>query len=374
MDNSIVEGILNMAVSGFLPLLFPRKDPKVSLVIPAYNEEKTIKYVIRQAKLVRDIKEIIVIDDGSRDKTSKIAEEEGVEVIKHHKNLGKGEAMKTGISHSKGSVILFLDADLKSITPKQIKTLIKPIIKDKADFTKASFSLKRGRITEFAVKPMMKLLYPEEKFKQPVSGQFAGKKSFFKNIRIEPRWGIDISILLEAIEKGQRVVEVELGELKHKARSADEKSTMSQEVMETILKKSGLLCNKHKVIFFSDKILFSNGFADKSELFLKSLMKKKIKVVLITSKGISSERKGNFDIVKGISSSKTPKKILSIAKRIAKKYSAELKDTVLITNRTSFESLAKKVDKAFCFEKSPESLKKDCKEILSPADVLMFLE
>ena len=54
---------------------------------------------------------MVIVDDGSKDKTFKVAEKLGVNVIKHHKNLGKGEAIKTGISHTKEDIILFLDAD-----------------------------------------------------------------------------------------------------------------------------------------------------------------------------------------------------------------------------------------------------------------------
>src|SRR3989338_4298988 len=110
------KGKLKSGILDFLSVFFSKKLPKTSLVIPAYNEEKTIAHVIKQAKLVKDISEIIVVDDGSKDRTSKIAKNLGVEVIKHHKNLGKGEALKTGISHARGTIILFLDADLKNIT------------------------------------------------------------------------------------------------------------------------------------------------------------------------------------------------------------------------------------------------------------------
>jgi glycosyltransferase involved in cell wall biosynthesis len=366
---------LGSEISGMLSNFLVKKLPRVSLIIPALNEEKRIAKVIIQAQKVPEIKEIVVVDDGSRDKTAKIAEELGTEVIKHHKNLGKGEALKTGISHSKGDILLFLDADLMNIEPKKIRALILPILKDKADFTKAIFTRARGRVTEFAVKPMMQVLYPENhKFKQPISGQFAGRKNFLEKIQIEPRWGIDISIFLDAIKQGQRVLEVNIGELIHKKSPDSEVAKMSSEVMETMLKKSGLLFSKHKILFLSDKTTFFNGFSEGSELFLKKLKEKKMKIVLITTKEPKTKYMEYFNCIKKVGPKSSPREIYNFAKKIAKKYDATLKDSVVIANRTGFDKLAEKTDMAFCFNHSPFLLKEKCKEITSLSEVLVFLE
>jgi len=91
----------------------------VSCIIPACNEESTIINVIKNVKKVKVIDEIIVVDDGSTDKTYDYAKSEGARIIRHAKNKGKGAAIKTGISHSKSDILLFLDADLRSISPKK---------------------------------------------------------------------------------------------------------------------------------------------------------------------------------------------------------------------------------------------------------------
>lgn len=370
------KGSFGSIVSDFLSIIFTRKLPRVSLVIPAYNEEKTIARVIKQAKKVEEIKEIIVIDDGSIDKTSKIARELGVEVIKHHKNLGKGEAIKTGIEHSNYPILLFIDADLKNIEPKKIRALIRPIIINKADFTKGSFGLKRGRVTEFAVKPMMKVLYPKNEFKQPISGQFAGKKQFLKNITIESKWGIDISILLDAIKQGQRVVEVNLGVLEHKSRTPEEKAEMSKEIMETILKKVGFLCSKHKVIFFTDNTLFSKGFTENSKKFLEVLSKKKMRIVYITTKELKNfgEHKKYIDLIEIINPKEKSGELKAIVKRIAKRYGVTLQESVLFANVRYFKPITKKVGLSLCFTNSPEELKENCRIMHSLSDAFLFLE
>jgi glycosyltransferase involved in cell wall biosynthesis len=170
--------LLSEIFSGISSIFIHKKTPSLSLIIPAYNEASRIGKVIKQSRLVEEISEIIVIDDGSKDGTDRVARELGIEVVKHHKNMGKGEALRTGIAHAKNDILLFLDADLSNMTPEKISALIRPILKNKADFTKASFTRSRGRATEFAIKPMMNLIYPDTDFKQPISGQFAGRIDF----------------------------------------------------------------------------------------------------------------------------------------------------------------------------------------------------
>jgi len=102
---------------------------KVSVVIPAFNEEKQIGCVIAAVKKSSYVDEIIVVDDGSVDKTSEIAEKTGVRVITKE-NGGKGSAMERGIAESTGDIIVFLDADLINLTEEHLESLIKPFSGD----------------------------------------------------------------------------------------------------------------------------------------------------------------------------------------------------------------------------------------------------
>lgn len=85
--------------------------PEVSVIIPAYNEEKAISNVINSLKKLPEDYEIIVIDDGSSDKTYEIAQSTGVKVIKHLHNKGYGAALKTGIRNARANIVVFFDAD-----------------------------------------------------------------------------------------------------------------------------------------------------------------------------------------------------------------------------------------------------------------------
>ncbi len=109
----------------------------ISIIIPARNEEKTIGEIINKCKSYGN--EILVVDGHSQDKTKEIAQSLGARVILDN-GKGKGDALRCGIKRVKGDIIVFIDAD-GSHDPNDIPKLIKPIIKEKADYVIGS----RGR-------------------------------------------------------------------------------------------------------------------------------------------------------------------------------------------------------------------------------------
>ena len=110
-------------------------EQKVSVIIPAFNEEENIANVIDKSKKCKYVEEIIVVDNKSTDKTGEIAEREGARVVKCEKQ-GKGYAMEEGIKKSLNNIIVFLDADIPDYTEDVIDRLIKPIIEKDIDFVK----------------------------------------------------------------------------------------------------------------------------------------------------------------------------------------------------------------------------------------------
>ncbi len=232
----------------------------ISCIIPAFNEEPTIRGVLQVVKKVKSINEIVVVDDGSADKTFENAKAEGVKVVRHKVNKGKGAAIKTGVAHSKGDILLFLDADLQSLSPKKIASIIHPLENDEAEFVKTTFTRKRGRVTELVVKPLFKVIFPFINFRQPLSGQFAVKRELMSNLRIDDKWGVDIQILLQLVRKGVRVSEVDIGKLKHKKQPIESLVNMSEQVIRAILSEMGLIANKHKLVLFDlDKTLIKES-------------------------------------------------------------------------------------------------------------------
>ena len=102
------------------------------IVIPAYNEELTVGSVVALAKKFGDV---LVVDDGSMDRTFEIAKEAGAVVIRHERNMGKGYALRTAFEYALSkeyNVIVTLDADGQH-NPDEIPLLMEPIVKGEAD-------------------------------------------------------------------------------------------------------------------------------------------------------------------------------------------------------------------------------------------------
>lgn len=109
---------------------------KLSIIVPVYNEEKTILQIIKKLNslsLDKMQKEVIIVDDGSTDSTrEKLKTIKGAKIILHPKNKGKGASVKTGINKASGDYIIIQDADLE-YDPEQIKKLIIPILSKKSE-------------------------------------------------------------------------------------------------------------------------------------------------------------------------------------------------------------------------------------------------
>lgn len=214
--------------------------PKVSVIIPAYNEAKTIRTVIEAAKSSKFVNEVVVVDDGSVDGTCEKIRKMDVKMVRHEKNKGKGAAMKTGLNAASGSIILFLDADLKNITSKKISMMLRPIINDEADFVKSYFSSykhKKLSRSQLLYRPLLKYMFQNLNPVHPVSGQYAARRPFFEKINFMDDYGIDISIIIDAAKHNLRIKEVCIGTLSHKNKKTSDIEKINDDIIRTIVKK-----------------------------------------------------------------------------------------------------------------------------------------
>lgn len=120
--------------------------PKLSVVMPVYNERDTIQRVLERVKAVPVDKEIIIVDDGSTDGTQEVLKalekHPEIRVFYHEKNQGKGAALRTGFKNCRGEIVIVQDADLEYF-PEEYPELIEPIEQGWADVVYGSRFLGR---------------------------------------------------------------------------------------------------------------------------------------------------------------------------------------------------------------------------------------
>lgn len=112
----------------------PPQEPKVIIALPAYNESTVIESVVEEIRSA-GYHHIVIVDDGSRDKTYEVAQKTGVTTLRHRLNRGKGAATKTAIEAAKllqADIIVTMDSDGQH-NPKDIIRLVEPIIEGRAD-------------------------------------------------------------------------------------------------------------------------------------------------------------------------------------------------------------------------------------------------
>ena len=228
----------------------PKKYQKVSVIIPAYNEEETVAKVVEVIKKVSFVDEIIVVNDGSSDNTAEEAMNAGARVITHEVNKGKGEALNTGYREAECDIIAFIDADIYNLTSAKVEAMIRPILEGKTDITKTKFSRASGRVTELTAKPLLNFFFPEISFEQPLSGQFAARKEVLKKINFESDYGVDVGIVIDADVLGISIMEVDIGAIEHDMSPLSDLNLMANEVVRTIIGRA----NKYGRVVMIDDI------------------------------------------------------------------------------------------------------------------------
>ena len=204
-----------------MPLRFKRKvknsDLKISVLIPTYNEEKTIKKVINEVKKVtkKYKSEIIVINDGSTDNTPKIIKKvPKIIVINNTKNFGKGYSIRKGIKKAKGDVLIIQDADLE-YNPQDISKLLKPLQDNSAEVVYGSRVLKNNPISHWTfnlggrlITFITNLLFNSKITDEP-TGYKLFRKSILKDINLSCR-GFEFcpEVTAKIAKKGIKIYEV----------------------------------------------------------------------------------------------------------------------------------------------------------------------
>jgi polyisoprenyl-phosphate glycosyltransferase len=160
----------------------PKKD--VSVIIAALNEEPTVANVIKEYLQHPRVAEVIVVSDGSTDKTAQRARETGAIVIEFPENRGKGDAMAAGVERAQHDLLLFSDADLIGLNQHMISLLIRRVEEDGYDM----YSLIRDRVTE-----SFQLYFPAH---YSVGGERILRRSLWNMVPPEDRQGFEVELAL----------------------------------------------------------------------------------------------------------------------------------------------------------------------------------
>jgi glucosyl-3-phosphoglycerate synthase len=213
---------------------------RVTVVIPVLNESKRIGSVVKFALGSPLVREVIVVDDGSIDGTPELAESAGARVITSSM-LGKGASMEDGLLEAKSDCVLYLDGDLCGLADDLVERMCRPLFAGTADFVKASFSRRAGRVTVLTARPLLRTYFPEvASFEQPLGGVIAARKELLRRLRFENDYGVDIGLLLDSIGLGARIAEVDIGHIEHDSHDLDTLGEMATQVARAILDRAAI--------------------------------------------------------------------------------------------------------------------------------------
>ncbi|WAM32367.1 glycosyltransferase family 2 protein [Caldicellulosiruptor naganoensis] len=182
---------------------------KVVCLIPAYNEEERVGAVIDVVKSSKLIDEIYVIDDGSWDKTSEVAEKKGAHVLRLFQNMGKAFAIFYGVENTQSDIVLMLDADLINLKVKDVENLLLPVLEDRADMTVGVFS--EGRFSTDLAQKISPFLSGQRAIKRWVFDKILESKKDIKDLG----YAIEIILTEYAKKLKLRVETVPLPQVSH---------------------------------------------------------------------------------------------------------------------------------------------------------------
>lgn len=192
-------------------------------IVPAYNRADTVGATVVALRAVPDVLDVIVVDDGSTDRTASVAAGAGARVVELARNRGKGAAIAAGVAASGApEVYLLVDADLGG-SAALAGALLEPIARDTADMTIAVFGpLSRpsgfGMVKAFATQVARS--ETGLKLAEPLSGQRAVRGSLLRSVELSERFGLELGLTLDAAERGARIREIEIG-LEHRPSGRD---------------------------------------------------------------------------------------------------------------------------------------------------------
>lgn len=217
-------------------------------IVPAYNRADTVGSTVTALRAVPDVLDVIVVDDGSSDRTAAVAAAAGARVVELARNRGKGAAVAAGVAASGApEVYLLVDADLGDSAALVVE-LLEPVAQGEADMVIAVLRepSKRsgfGLVKSFAAHVARGAT--GSPLAEPLSGQRAVRGSLLRSVVLAERFGLEIGLTLDAVARGAVISEVEVA-FEHRPSGRDLKgfahrARIGRDVYRAVTTRTGFL-------------------------------------------------------------------------------------------------------------------------------------
>ena len=234
----------------------------VSVCLPARDEAATVGGIVEDLhrSLVegcRLVDEILVVDDHSTDRTAEVAAAAGARVVAVDDVLpelghgeGKGEALWKSVAAAEGDLIVWCDADILDFGPRFVVGLLGPLLaRSDIGFVKGFYDRPvdggphgGGRVTELVARPTIATMFPHlASIVQPLSGEYAGRRSLLERLPFVQGYGVDLGLLIDIadLEGTEAIAQVDLGTRRHRNRPLDQLGPQALAVLQTALRRAG---------------------------------------------------------------------------------------------------------------------------------------
>ncbi len=219
---------------------------QLTFLIPALNEEATIAHVIGEARKHDAVDQILVVDNGSTDRTGQIALELGVEVI-HCPDRGLGYAIKAGLAGATNRWVFKADGDMRNFDAGWIDSMLFAI-DDDVGMVKSYWhhEIEGWPETYFLIKPMLRRIDPRlAAVLMPISGIYAFDASLIDAKILADDWAVDLDLVYRIFRRGARIAEVELPAVEHNERPLSAYFDMADELLAYLMRISERHSRQH---------------------------------------------------------------------------------------------------------------------------------
>jgi glucosyl-3-phosphoglycerate synthase len=240
-------------------LVAAKGDTRISVVLPALDEEHTVGEIVKGIGPLTDlVDEIVVIDSGSSDRTAEVAAAAGAVVHRCADILpalgnrpGKGEALWKALAVTTGDILVYVDADLTDFQPHFVTGLLGPLLAQptvllvKAFYDRPLLDVAAaggGRVTELAARPLLDAYLPElAGVVQPLAGEYAGRRALLESLPFAPGYGVETGLLIDTFRRYglDAIAQVDLGARTHGHQDTAALGRMAATILHTVLRRVG---------------------------------------------------------------------------------------------------------------------------------------